>query len=468
MTGPIVVIGAGPAGLSCVYRLAQAGRAVYLFDDNAQPGGQYFRQLPPSYLVRPSSKLKRDRDQFDTLSSALDAPNVRYFPSTVVFGVTDSKTIAYSGPSGSGRVRASAIVIATGAQERSMPFDGWTLPGVISAGGCLNLVKGHGLVPNGRTVVAGNGPLVLVAAATLVAAGASVVSVIEAQRDLRLLPLFYAGLTRAPAIVAKALEYRWTLLKAGVSFQTGRMVSSCHGADRLESVLIAPIGADGRPRNERAKRIEADTLVLGYGLLPGSESAKLLGCEIVNATELGGLVPRRNVKLQTDVDGIYAIGDGAGIGGVMVALVEGEIAATAILGAQVSHSRLKQYRRLDDYRRRVTKAYRVVPKLSAAVADTIVCRCEELTLRSLRAHLEHSDGLNVLKTFSRLGMGRCQGRYCTHVAAEMLGFEAENPRIYPRTRPPLRPITVADFAEDGDAGPARIPDESLAQANTGT
>ena len=461
MSDPVVIIGAGPAGLSCASELAAAGRSVCLIDDNASAGGQYFRQLPPTYIANPDAKLLRDKARFDELAQVLVSPNVKYMPSTVVWGMPDRHTIAYAGPANSGRVSASAIVIATGAQEKSMPFTGWTLPGIISAGGCLNLAKGHGLVPSGKVVVAGNGPLVLVAAATLLAAGANVVAVIEAQSDSKLLSVALEGARLAPAILAKGIGYRARMLKAGLRMRTGWMVCEARGKEALEAVCIAPVGSNGRPEKEKSRWIDADTLVVGYGLLAGSETARMFECAMENSAELNGVVPRRDERLSTSVDRVYAIGDGAGIGGVEVAILEGRIAASSILGREAAPQDRARYGRLDRYRRKLNIAYSLPHALVAAESETIICRCEELTLAKLSADSNSGrDSLNALKTSTRLGMGRCQGRTCLHVASAIFGFNAEAGPTFPRVRPPLRPVTVERIAADADVGPARVPDEN--------
>lgn len=457
MSRPVVIVGAGPAGLACASELSSAGREVVLVDDNGAAGGQYFRQLPATYRVAPNARLLRDKARFDSLARVLTRPGVTYLPSTVVWGAPGKKTVAYAGPAASGRVEASAIVIATGAQERSLPFPGWTLPGVISAGGCLNLAKAHGLVPTGRVVVAGNGPLVLVAAATLIAAGAEVVRVVEAQSDIRLAPAAVSGLFAAPGVLGTGIGYRARIMAARAGFRTGWMVAGARGEDRLAAVAIAPVGTDGRPRRDSRQWIEAETLVVGYGLLPGAEAAGLFGCRMQHCPALNGLAPWRDDMLRTSEEGIFAIGDGAGIGGVEVALMEGRIAAHSILGREVPASLAARYRRLDLYRRKLNLAYRMRHPLVAATDETTICRCEELTLGHLRAE-PGGASLNAVKTSTRLGMGRCQGRNCLHVAAPLLGLPAD-PATHPRARPPLKPVTVGRMAADRDAGPAMEPDE---------
>jgi NADPH-dependent 2,4-dienoyl-CoA reductase/sulfur reductase-like enzyme len=461
MTKPVVIVGAGPAGLSCAARLASADVRVLMIDDNPQPGGQYFRQLPPGYRTLPQSGLLRETERAQALFRAVDDPHVTRLSGTTAWAAPSPKTIAYAGPSGAGRVEARAVVIATGAQDAPFPFPGWTLPGVISAGGCLNLAKGHGLVPAGKIVVAGNGPLVLVAAATLAAAGASVTHVIEAQATHKVAKAMLQGALLSPKLLGKGLSYRRRIMAAGAKFMTGRMVSRAHGASELTSVDIAPIGPDGRPRADGIERLDADTLVVGYGLMPGSEFARFLECEMMFDRTLGGWVPRRSELLETSLADVYAIGDGAGIGGVEVALAEGEIAASAILGKPAE---LSAYRRLNRFRGILSRAYQTDVPLTAADPHTIICRCEELTLSQLQeAARLGPTSLPRVKAATRLGMGRCQGRNCLASAAALTdGIPAPAP--FPRTRPPTRPVRLDDLIKDDAIGPAREPDESVASS----
>jgi NADPH-dependent 2,4-dienoyl-CoA reductase/sulfur reductase-like enzyme len=462
VSDPVVIIGAGPAGLACAERLAQGGREVVIIDDNAQAGGQYFRQLPAGYKVGPNAPLLRDKARFDRLARVLDRPNVRYLRSATVWGSPGALTVAYAGPSGSGRVTGSAIVIAGGAQDQPFPFTGWTLPNVISAGGALNLVKAHGLVPEGRVIVAGNGPLVLVAAATLAAAGANIVGVAEAQPSAKLAGALSTSVWAAPGLLRTALSYRRRIWRSGAWFRTGLMVAQASGGDTLERVSLAPVDDTGRPRRAQQEWFEADTLVLGYGIVPSTAIARMLGCRTAFDQSLNGNAPVRSASLETSVPNVYAIGDGAGIGGVEVALLEGQIAANAILGAGIKAALARRYRHLDAFRRTLNTAYSRAKPLNAVEAETIVCRCEELTFGQLQqdAHIDCGD-LDRLKKSSRIGMGRCQGRNCLPALARILDLPPEGLSTLPRARPPLKPIQLRHLAADADAGPAREPDEAL-------
>jgi len=318
------------------------------------------------------------------------------------------------------------------------------------------------MIPTGRVVVAGNGPLTLVSAASLIAAGADVVCVLEAQSDLRLTSAALAGLWQAPDILHTGIGYRARIRFGGPGLRTGQMVCAVQGEETLARVAIAPVGPDGRPDRQRQQWLDADTLVMGYGLMPGPETARLFGCRMRYDPALNGLVPERDGSLRTSKPGVYAIGDGAGIGGVQVAMLEGRIAAHAIMDRPVPKPLAARYRRLDAYRRRLNLAYQTRAPLVAAQDDTIVCRCEELTLAQLQRM--SSDSLDALKIASRLGMGRCQGRYCLHATSALL--DLPDGASAPRVRPPLKPITLDRLANDADAGPAKEPDEMHAIASS--
>lgn len=464
MSDPVVIIGAGPAGLACADQLARGGRAVVIIDDNMQAGGQYFRQLPPGYRVSAQAPLLRDKARFDALARVLAHPQVSYLPSTTVWGSPAALSVAYAGASGSGRVRGSAIVIAQGAQDQPFPFPGWTLPNVISAGGALNMVKAHGLVPDGRVMVVGNGPLVLVAAATLATAGAKVIGVVEAQKSAKLAGALATSVWAAPKLLRTAVDYRRRIVRSGAWFRTGTMVSQATGRDAIERVAIARIGDDGRPRADSQEWFDVDTLVLGYGIMPSTDIARMMGCRTTFDASLNGIVPVRSPRLETSVPDVYAIGDGAGIGGVEVALLEGRIAANAILGVHTDGEPelARRYHRLDLFRRKLNAAYAPPQILRAADAKTIVCRCEELTLGDLQNDANFRCGdLDRLKKSSRVGMGRCQGRNCLPALAKMLDLPPEALSTLPRARPPLKPIQLRYLAADADVGPAHEPDEAL-------
>jgi NADPH-dependent 2,4-dienoyl-CoA reductase/sulfur reductase-like enzyme len=443
--------------------LLTLGETVVIIDDNLQAGGQYFRQLPRTYKAAPDAHLLRETGRAGQLADVLKDSRVRHLPATTAWAAPYPLTIAYAGAGETGRIEARAVIIATGAHDKPFPFPGWTLPGVISAGGCLNLAKGNGLVPGGKVVVAGNGPLVLVAAATLAAAGAEVTHVLESQLTTRLAARLALRALDAPSLVFKGLGYRWRIARAGARFMPGKMVAQAIGTDGLQVVEIAPVGLDGRPSGTGRKRLEASTLVIGYGLTPSAEFSRLLGCTMRYSRSLGGWVPARSENFMTSVPGVFAVGDGAGIGGVEVAIMEGALVADAVVTGHINGSRLTAYRKLDRFRTALSESYQTPLPLSAADPDTVICRCEELRLGDLKAAMEPGDKhLGRLKAATRLGMGRCQGRNCLASASALLGLDtAPASETLPRSRPPARPVRIRDLIKDQSIGPAKIPDEAV-------
>ena len=462
----VLLIGAGPAGLAAAATLVQAGIAVTIVDDNDQAGGQYFRQLPAAFRVMPDARLARDQHRALAALAVLDHPLVTFMPGTTIWSMPAQRVFSFSREGSSGRLRARAVILATGAHDRPTPFPGWTLPGVVSAGGCLNLVKGQGMVPGRRVAIVGNGPLLLVAAYSLLRAGVEVVAVAEAATAAGLLRQT-PRLLLSPRLLALGVGYRAAMLRAGVPLMNGHAVVVATGEQRVERIVIAPLDAHQVPRHERARTFAVDALITGYGLTPSTEIARMIGCTMRNEPLLGGWVPERSAALETSIEGIYAAGDGAGIGGVELAVVEGRLAGSAVaarLGRPIPGTlagAVRQLRRLDRFRLALSAAYALPEPVALATDETTICRCEDITQGEIRKAARDCDGnLGRIKSSIRLSMGRCQGRNCLVPAATIVASECrvslDSVRL-PRMRPPARPIPIGSLLEEA-LGPAREPD----------
>ena len=201
----ILIIGAGPAGLSAASFASRAGLSVTVLDENARPGGQYYRQsritgsLPES-VVGPSQSAGRD------LIEQIDLRHAQIYTDTLVWGVEADNTILYTREGRSGRISARAIILATGAHERVIPFPGWTLPGVMTAGAAQTLLKAQGILPGKRIVISGTGPFLYPVSTQLAAAGARLEAICEISRD-RLWPLRVDQPYRHLQIYREALGY---------------------------------------------------------------------------------------------------------------------------------------------------------------------------------------------------------------------------------------------------------------------
>jgi thioredoxin reductase len=408
----VAVVGAGPAGVAAACRAAESGARTVVLDEGLVPGGQIDRHRPgveaPAHARAWLERLGRSTATLLSGASVFDA--VSEGGAFVVHAETADGAV---------RVRARRVVLATGARELFLPFPGWTLPGVMGAAAAQALWKSGASLAGRTAVVAGSGPLLLPVAASLAKAGAEVALVAE-QAGLRAVAGFAAGLAAAPGRIVEAARYRSAFLDA--PYRIGTWVAEARGAGRVESVVLA--GGAGRTE------IACDLAAVGYGLVPNTELARLLGCEV-----RGGAVAV-DVGQQTSVAGVFCAGEPCGVAGAEVAVAEGEIAGLAAAGRpEAGQGRRRAAARARGRRlaARMARAFRPRPELAAlGRPDTIVCRCEDATLVAVAA----CAGAREAKLSARAGMGACQGRVCGPALEFLFGWNSDT------VRPPARPALV--------------------------
>jgi D-hydroxyproline dehydrogenase subunit alpha len=426
----VLVIGAGPAGLAASLAAAEAGQQVVLLDAADDVGGQYWRHLPPTRPSANEAVLHHGWSTFLAMREQLLATSCEIVTSAHVWAIDHEGVHVLVGvPDGRDReqrvYRADAIVVATGAFDRVLPIPGWDLPGVYSAGGAQALAKGERVVVGRRVIVAGAGPFLLPVAVSLLQGGSKVVSVLEASRALRLA----SGWTGRPWQVVGArakfpevARYAYELARHRVHYATGRTITAIHGHDRVESVTTAKLTASWAPIAGTERRVEVDEVCLGHGWTPRLEIPLALGC---------ALNDQRFVAIdksqRTSVPDVYAAGEITGIGGVDLALAEGTIAGHVAAGGHLDDAILAHSRSCrTTWRRfaaRLNVAHGVGDQWTRWLTDeTIVCRCEEVTIGRLRtvARVTDSSGLRSLKLTSRAGLGICQGRMCGRTVEALL------------------------------------------------
>ncbi|MFI7500091.1 FAD-dependent oxidoreductase [Streptomyces sp. NPDC049687] len=431
----LAVIGAGPAGLAATLAAAARGVRVTLIDSAVEPGGQFYRQPARGLGARRPQALHHRWRTWERLRTGLDAHlaagRVTHLNDRHVWCVESESTgftvHALLGPQQreSVALRADGVLLATGGYEKVLPFPGWTLPGVVTAGGAQALLKG-GLVLPGRTaVVAGTGPLLLPVATGLAAAGAKVVALIESAD-----PKAFAGRARtlaaAPGKLAEGAGYASRLLRHGIPLRARHTILAAHGAERLESVTVAALAPDGRPVPGTERRLACDTLAVSHGLLPHTDLADGLGCR------LDGTAVRVDDEQRTDVPGVWAAGETTGIGGSALSLAEGHIAgrsAAARLRGTAPEPRewapaARTRTRLRAFFTALDGAYAPPARWAEQVTDeTVVCRCEEVTAGAVREAVGSlgAGDLRTVKLLTRAGMGWCQGRMCEPGVAGVAG-----------------------------------------------
>jgi len=458
----VAVVGAGPGGLCAALAAAQAGAAVTLIDGYTRPGGQYFRQVAAELHVnRPMRHQSEGQDLWEKVSAA----GVRVLLDTVVWGVFEGKLLGVHGPQGAAFVQAQAVVMATGAYDRPVAFPGWTLPGVMTAGAAQALLKQQRILAGKQVVLAGTGPLQIVLAAELVRAGAQVIAILEGSRFLARAVRHGGALWGQWQRLGEGLSSRLALVRAGVPFRPGWGIVAAHGTGQVESVTIARLDSQWRHIQGSEETLACDTLCLGYGFIPSNTLTFMIGTEQEWRPELGGAVPRRDRHMQTSLPGVYAVGDGAGIGGGPLAMLEGQIAgiaAAALAGHGVGE--------VEEIARRLTPVLareRRFQRMYAALFtpgpgvyewsrdDTILCRCEEVTKADIRKAIAlGADSANEVKAITRCGMGDCQGRMCGHLVAYCIARETGRPvtdvgLFHPR--PPIFPVPVPALGQLAEA-----------------
>lgn len=412
----VAVVGAGPAGIAAACRAAEAGRSVVVLDEGFGPGGQVWRhglahaapEAARPWLLR----LSRAGAAVETGAAVFEA----------------------RAAAGGFRVRAeqrgraldllaSRLVLAPGARERFLPFEGWTLPGVTGAGGLQALHKAGLAVAGEAVVLAGSGPLLLQVAAGLQEAGAAVKAVAE-QAPASALAGFALRLLSHPAKLAEGARYRQAL---GARYRTGWWVARALGRERLEAAVLT----DGR----RSETIPCHYLGVSHGLVANLELPRFLGA----AVERGAV--QVDASQQTRLPGLYAAGEACGVAGLDAALAEGQIAGLAAAGAPAEKALAEARRAARSLAEAMERAFALRPELRAPPPpEVVVCRCEDVRA----GDLDPAWGVREAKLATRAGMGACQGRVCGPALACLHDHQADAPRS------PLKPVSLSTLLEEED------------------
>ena len=321
----LAIVGAGPAGMAAAITARECGLSVLVVDENPSPGGQVFRAAE---LAAADPALARDMAPGLDLIARFRALDITYRPGATLWMLDpDTGTLSLSRLGETLEFAAERILLATGAQERPVPIPGWTLPGVMSAGAAQIALKTAGIVPSGRVVLAGQGPLMWLLANQLIGAGVMPVLVETRTQPILRTALEQGGIFSGFAQLAKGIGLILKARQAGMRLLSGARHLRAEGSARVQGLRFE---GGFEP---------CDTLLLHEGVIPSTHISMAIGLD--HAWDARQLCwrPRLDVFGASSHARIAVAGDGAVIGGWEAAVAAGQLAA---LDAAVRLGRLSR------------------------------------------------------------------------------------------------------------------------------
>jgi sarcosine oxidase subunit alpha len=349
----VVIIGAGPAGLTAAIEMKENGLSVAVIDEYYLAGGRLLGQHYEDPTAPPEERIWNGKKIADQLAEKARILGVHMFIGVTAWSVSRKWKIEITAKEVS-RIEANVLLLATGSVERALPLPGWTLPGTISIGAAQTFTNVHQVAVGEKVLIAGVDPLALSVMMEMKNTGIDVLGMVlpplSPVTGNRHTPLAateglsaVAGLApnsfvrkfgkvaleRFPKLIARAL--RFNLLKVnGVPIQLRKAVVGIEGESQVKTVLLQSVTIEGKPVGD-VERVEADTVCLSAGLYPLIDLAQTAGCSLVDIPELGGTVPVHGPDMSTQVNGLYVAGNITGIEGAKVAMAQGQLAAVTIL-----------------------------------------------------------------------------------------------------------------------------------------
>jgi NADPH-dependent 2,4-dienoyl-CoA reductase/sulfur reductase-like enzyme len=450
MATRVIVIGTGPAGVRAAQAMVEAGVRPTVIDEGRRDGGQIYRRQPEgfsrSYETLYGTEAARAASLHQTFDELKD--KIDYLPETLVWNISPGTVHLVNG----NQYRTldfDALIICSGATDRLMPVKGWQYAGTYSLGGAQVALKSQGCAIGSRVAFMGTGPLLYLVAAQYVKAGAAVSAVLDTSTFMQRIGAL-PKLLAIPAALKKGVALTSVLRRAGVPVHRGVRPLEITGSpqDGVSGVRVAL-------QSGVSFDVNCDAVALGYHLRPETQLADLAGCEFRFDEAAQQWLPDIDEDGRSSVKGVYLAGDGARVRGANAAECTGRLTALAALhdsgmkttaDMSVLRQELARFTRFADGLR---AAFPWPARLAESLPDeTIVCRCEAITAGELRRVVRDTGAqeANRAKAFSRVGMGRCQGRYCAHAGAEVIAAAASVPlasvgRL--RGQAPVKPLPMA-------------------------
>lgn len=450
----IVIVGAGPAGISAAEVLCAKGLRPILIDEGARAGGQGYRRPADDLALDMNRLMGSEAQRYAALHRRFEAllPAIDYRPRTLVWAI-DGKQLHLLHEGKAETLAFDKLLIASGAMDRVAPMPGWTLPGVFTLGGAQVALKDQGCLIGSRVAFLGSSPLLALAAKQYRDMGADI-AVIADTTPLSAKAAAMPALLRAPRTLLRGLWYMGASLRAGTAMLHGVTPVAIEGAGRVEALVL-------RDAQGRERRFACDAVALGHGLKPETQLADLAGAQFAYDTDFRLFLPEID-RMGRARPGLYLAGDGVRIGGADAAEASGALAAHAILSdigqaqdIEAIRQLARQVERLRSFQRGLALAFAWPKAQIAALPDSVtLCRCENVTIGEVRAAMARDLGpveVNRVKAMTRCGMGRCQGRVCGPALQEIVAASAGSDGATAgrlRGQAPVKPIALA-AAGDG-------------------
>lgn len=313
ITTQVAIVGAGPAGLSAAIEAAKAGVRVSIFDENAVPGGQLIKQVHKFFGSKEHKAGVRGIEIGRILLKEAVQLNVNIRLDTVVLGIYERNILGIIQNGRMDKVVPEKVILATGANENTIAFEGWTLPGVMGGGATQTMMNLHRVLPGKKVLMVGSGNVGLIVAYQLMQAGATVVALIDADKR-----------------VGGYGVHSSKLRRMGVPIYTRHTIKKALGNGGVEQAVIAGVDDRWNPIPGTERKLDVDTICIATGLSPLAELAWIAGCKFLYLSELGGHIPVHNKNLETTVKGLYVAGDLTGIEEASSAMEEGRLAGVEV------------------------------------------------------------------------------------------------------------------------------------------
>lgn len=446
----VVIVGAGPAGIRAAETLVKAGIRPLVIDEGARAGGQIYRRPPEGFTRSPEQLYGSEAPKARALHGLFDElvaqDRIDYLPRHSVLALAHGRLTVLGETAR--QIDYDRLILATGATDRVAPIPGWQSAGVYTLGAAQIALKAQGVALGSRIVLAGSGPLLTLVAWQLRKAGAGIAAVLDTA-PMAAQIRGGIGMAARPIVALRGLPMRWALRDV---YHAGVVL------DRIETGADGPIAMHWRDARGRAQRTECDMVGMGWHLRAETQLADLAGCRFRYDALWRQWLPEAD-EMGRAGQGLYLAGDGLRILGADGAEISGRLAATACLSdmgqsAPDPAQDLARLRVLSRFAAGIAHAFPWPEQMLRALPDdTVVCRCEGISLGELRQTVDYGGAeANRAKSLGRVGMGRCQGRYCQIAASELIAAEggcgiAEVGRL--RGQAPVRPAPVGAFLDQG-------------------